>query len=91
MPLTDEAKSRRYLLLPGEKWWICGKCQRILGRLKLDGSLERRREADLEVVEPHFIARVTVTCQCHHVNWLVLSRGDRTIDIQYDAQVQLQA
>lgn len=75
MPLTDEPRSRYYHLQTGEQWWICEGCGQILGKLKADGTLERRQAGNIETIDPQHKTLITLACACRHTNLLWLTRG----------------
>jgi hypothetical protein len=64
MPITTQSVSERYALRPGEKWWTCGNCGRILAKVLPDGKVQKKSPEGWLYIEPTPSATVTIACGC---------------------------
>ena len=64
MPITRAQVSERYTLQPGEQWWTCGNCGRVLGKVLADGRVQKKTAEGWLYVEPEPSATVVILCNC---------------------------
>jgi hypothetical protein len=64
MPVTTQAVSERYGLRPGEQWWVCGNCGRILAKLLADGRVQKKVAEGWMYVDPTPSATIVIGCSC---------------------------